>query len=158
MKGLEASAEGTSHNWASIHSPRYWSVASSLWTDSARLSWNFYISVRVTMSESDRTHNLQDVYIRKVPRRMLAFPQIVKNPEATDSCANHAVVTADNLSLSCPNRCGCDVTTTTAFCTVDLVTSGDLFFSLPAEICLVHDIPNSDVAGNVSVAFRRSVK
>lgn len=48
--------------------------------------------------------------------------------------------------------------TITAFCTVDLVTSGDLFFSLLAEACLVHDIPNSDVAGKVSVVLRKSVK
>src|SRR6202034_801943 len=108
-------------------------------------------SVRVTMSKSDRALNLQDIYIRKIPRGGVSVFTLCKNPEETNPCANHAVVTADNLSLRCPNRCGCDVTTTTAFCTVDLVTSGDLFFSLPAEICLVHDIPNSDVAGNVSV-------
>ena len=46
----------------------------------------------------------------------------------------------------------------TAFCTVDLVTSGDLFFSFFVDICLVQDMPNSEVAGDVSVAFRSSVK
>ena len=76
----------------------------------------------------------------------------------TNSCANHAVVTVDSLSRSCPKCCGCAVTTITAFCTVDLVTSGDLFFSLLAEICLVHDMPNKDVAFNASVAFRSNVK
>jgi hypothetical protein len=76
----------------------------------------------------------------------------------TNSCANHAAVTADSLSRNWPRRCGCAVITITAFCTVDLVTSGDLFFSLLADICLVDDMPNSDVAGKVSVAFRRSVK
>ena len=75
----------------------------------------------------------------------------------THSCANHAAVTVDSLSRSCPNCCGCAVTTTTAFCTVDLVTSEDLFFSLLAGICLVHDIPNKEVTGELSL-FRRSVK
>jgi hypothetical protein len=38
--------------------------------------------------------------------------------------ANHADVTIDNFSRNVPKCCGPSVTTTTAFCTVDLVTSG----------------------------------
>lgn len=48
--------------------------------------------------------------------------------------------------------------TTTAFCTVDLVTSSGLLMSLLASICRVHDMPKREVGGSEAVAFRRSVK
>ena len=48
--------------------------------------------------------------------------------------------------------------TTTAFCTVDRVTSLDLFMSSLEAICLVHDMPKSDVAGSDPVSFLQSVK
>lgn len=48
--------------------------------------------------------------------------------------------------------------TTTAFCTVERVTSAGLLRSWDASICLVHDMPKREVAGSVSVAGRRSVK
>ena len=81
-----------------------------------------------------------------------------KPHEMTNSCANHAVVTADSLSRNCPKCSGCAVTTITAFCTVDLVTSGDFLFSLLARICLVHDMPKRDIACKFPLAFRTRVK
>jgi hypothetical protein len=48
--------------------------------------------------------------------------------------------------------------TTTAFCTVDRVTSAGRTSSCDASICLVHDMPNNDVADSVSDAGRKSVK
>ena len=76
----------------------------------------------------------------------------------TYSCANHAFVTIASLSLNCPNLSGRSLITTTAFCTVDLVASLLLFFNLAALTCLVHDMPNSEVAGFVTVALRSSEK
>jgi len=76
----------------------------------------------------------------------------------TYRCANQAEVTMDNFSLNCPTSCGLSVTTTSAFCTVDLVTSGERLIRRFESICLEHEMPNSDVAGSVAVAFRWSVK
>lgn len=56
------------------------------------------------------------------PNHVWALPPV----HVTYRCANHADVTTDNFSLNCPTLCGLSVTTTTAFCTVDLVTSGGL--------------------------------
>lgn len=67
-------------------------------------------------------------------------------------------MTTDSFSLNCPTPCGLSVTTTTAFCTVDLVTSGVLFIRRLESICLEHEIPKSEVAGSVAVSFRRRVK
>jgi hypothetical protein len=64
----------------------------------------------------------------------------------------------ERLSLNCPNRYGSLVMMTTAFCTVDLVMSADLRLSLLALSCRVQEIPNSDVAGRVSVAVCLKVK
>lgn len=64
----------------------------------------------------------------------------------------------DNFSLSCPKYCGLSVTTTTAFWTVERVTSGGRLIREFESSCLVHDIPKSDVAGSASVALRRRVK
>jgi hypothetical protein len=50
------------------------------------------------------------------------------------------------------------MTTTTAFWTVDRVTSGGRLISELASVCLEHDIPNKEVAGSDAVALRRSVK
>lgn len=47
---------------------------------------------------------------------------------------------------------------TTAFCTVDLVTSAGRLISLSESSCVVHAIPNREVAGVSSVALRCSVK
>jgi hypothetical protein len=79
-------------------------------------------------------------------------------PRRTYRCANHADVTIDNFSLNGPKCSGPSVTTTTAFCTVDLVTSGGRWINVLASICLVQEIPKSDVAGCGGVASRRSVK
>lgn len=73
-------------------------------------------------------------------------------------CANHAPVTIESFSLSCPKNCGLSAMATTAFCTVLLVTSEGRRISSLASICLVHDIPNTDVAGPVEQASRRRVK
>lgn len=48
--------------------------------------------------------------------------------------------------------------TTTAFCTVDLVTSDGRYRSKFESICLAQDMPKREVAGSVAVSFRRSVK
>lgn len=48
--------------------------------------------------------------------------------------------------------------TTTAFCTVDRVTSGGLLSNCEASICRVHDIPKREVAGESPTAGRRRVK
>ena len=48
--------------------------------------------------------------------------------------------------------------TTTAFCTVDRVTSAGRLMSEAASSCRVQDIPKSEVAGVFSVATRRNVK
>lgn len=47
---------------------------------------------------------------------------------------------------------------TTAFCTVLRVTSEGRYRSALASICLVHEIPKTDVAGLSEVACRRRVK
>ena len=47
---------------------------------------------------------------------------------------------------------------TTAFCTVLLVTSAGFLMSWLASICLVHDMPKTEIGGLVSVALRRRVK
>lgn len=73
-------------------------------------------------------------------------------------CANHADVTMDNFSRNVPKCCGLSVTTTTAFWTVDRVTSGDRLIRELAGSCLVQDIPNSEVARCEEVASRRRVK
>ena len=59
----------------------------------------------------------------------------------TYSCANHAAVTAPSLSLNSPNPLAVELTTTTAFCTVDLVTSADLRFNLSERIWRVQAMP-----------------
>ena len=72
--------------------------------------------------------------------------------------ANQADVTIDNFSLNCPKCRGSFIITTTAFWTVDRVTSGCRLISELASVCLEHDIPNKDVAGCDAVALRWSVK
>lgn len=57
-----------------------------------------------------------------------------------------------------PKNCGLSAMTTTAFCTVERVTSAGRFMSWVESSCRVHEIPNSDVAGVVSVAGRSNVK
>lgn len=74
-------------------------------------------------------------------------------------CANQADVTMDNFSRNVPKCCGRSVTTTTAFCTVDLVTSGERLRSWLEAICRVHEMPKRDDASFwLGVASRRSVK
>ena len=65
-------------------------------------------------------------------------------------CANHAVVTMDSFSLIWPKAWGLSVMTTTAFCTVDRVTSGGRLSRSFASIWRVHEMPNSDVARRFS--------
>ena len=73
-------------------------------------------------------------------------------------CANHAFVTAESFSRNAPKYCGLSETTTTAFCTVERVTSAGRLINDAASSCLVHDIPKRDVAGLASVPDRRRVK
>ena len=63
-----------------------------------------------------------------------------------------------NFSLSGPKNRGLFVTATTAFCTVLRVTSAGRSINSLELICLVHEMPKTDVAGLDAVAFRRSVK
>ena len=55
-------------------------------------------------------------------------------------CSNNARVTTPNLSRIGPNK-GFDARTTTAFCTVDRVTSSSLASRSEDLICRLHDIP-----------------
>lgn len=48
--------------------------------------------------------------------------------------------------------------TTTAFCTVDRVTSSGLLMSLVESSWRVHERPKRDVAGALGVSGRRRVK
>lgn len=50
-------------------------------------------------------------------------------PINTHLCANHALVTAEIFSLTRGNRYGLSITATTAFCTVERVTSGGRYTS-----------------------------
>lgn len=62
-------------------------------------------------------------------------------------CANHALVTTLNFSLTALNVCGLSVITTTAFCTTLRVTSFGRFFSSVASSCRVQLIPKSERGG-----------
>ena len=73
-------------------------------------------------------------------------------------CANHAPVTMLSFSRNCPKHLGSPVIATTAFWTVLLVTSVGRSMSSLESIWRVHEMPNRDVAGDVEVAFCRSVK
>jgi len=64
----------------------------------------------------------------------------------TYSCANQAAVTTPRRSLNSPMPLAVGEITTTAFCTVLLVTSADLRFNFSALICRVQAIPNRLVA------------
>lgn len=72
--------------------------------------------------------------------------------------SNQACVTTLSRSLTVPKLWGLSAMTTTAFCTVDRVTSGGRSISSEASICRVHAMPKREVAGSVSVAGRRRVK
>jgi hypothetical protein len=73
-------------------------------------------------------------------------------------CANQAATTTPSCALMAPKQCGLSLITTTAFCTVLLVTSAGLLISRLASNCRVHDMPKSEVAASVEVAERRRVK
>ena len=72
--------------------------------------------------------------------------------------ANHAVVTTLKRSRSMPNCCGELAITTTAFWTVERVTSAGRARSCEASICRVQEMPKRDVAGVEPRAGRRRVK
>ena len=61
-------------------------------------------------------------------------------------CANHAAVTTPSCALIAPKCCGLSVTTTSAFCTVLLVTSAGRSINSLAGSCRVHDMPKRLVA------------
>ena len=75
-------------------------------------------------------------------------------------CWNHAFVTIPSLSRTCPKACGLSAITTTAFCTVLLVTSLGLSWSLADSSCRVQDMPKSEEAWGWlgGSAFCRRVK
>lgn len=106
----------------------------------------------------DLLTNLEDIRVRKVPMRSHQRRQPDVVPHHPHLCANHALVTMESFSLSCPKYCGLSAITTTPFCTVLLVTSAGRLIRLAASICRVHDMPNRDVAGWVEVALWRRVK
>jgi hypothetical protein len=78
--------------------------------------------------------------------------------QTTHRCANQAFVIMESFSRSCPKWCGLSDMTTTAFCTVERVTSAGLLTRVEASICLVQAIPNNDVAGRAAEASFRRVK
>lgn len=78
--------------------------------------------------------------------------------DSTYLCKNHALVTRLSFSRHAVNTCGLRVTTTTLFCTVLRVTSAGRSISSLESSCRVHDMPNSEVAGDATVALRRRVK
>jgi hypothetical protein len=61
-------------------------------------------------------------------------------------CWNHAFVTIPSFSRTCPKACGLSAITTTAFCTVLLVTSLGLSWSFADSSCRVQDMPKSEEA------------
>jgi len=73
-------------------------------------------------------------------------------------CANQALVTAEIFSLILGKRYGLSTIATTAFWTVDRVTSAGRWISSLASSWRVQDMPNKDVAGCDFVCARRSVK
>lgn len=72
--------------------------------------------------------------------------------------ANQAWVTMLSRSRSMPKNCGLSAITTTAFWTVERVTSAGRLMSSEESSCRVHDMPNSDVAASFSVFGRSNVK
>ena len=73
--------------------------------------------------------------------------------------ANQALVTTLRRSRSMPKYCGESAMMTTAFCTVERVTSAGRFRSWEASIWRVHEMPKREVAsGSEAVAGRRRVK
>ncbi|PHH59213.1 hypothetical protein CDD81_3568 [Ophiocordyceps australis] len=72
--------------------------------------------------------------------------------------ANQAWVTMLRRSRSMPKKRGLSAMTTTAFCTVERVTSAGRLMSCEASSCRVQDMPKSDVAGSASVFGLSRVK
>lgn len=68
--------------------------------------------------------------------------------------ANQARVTTESFSLSAPKCCGQSHTSTTAFWTVDRVTSAGRLRRVEASSWRVHEMPTSEVGG----CARRRVK
>jgi len=72
--------------------------------------------------------------------------------------ANQACVTTLSLSRSTPKAWGVSAMTTTAFWTVDRVTSAGRLMSFVESSWRVHEIPNREVGGPLSDSGRRRVK
>lgn len=73
-------------------------------------------------------------------------------------CANQAFVTTLSRSRNMPKNCGESAITTTAFWTVDRVTSAGRLRRAEASICRVQEMPKRDVEGRSLWAGRRRVK
>lgn len=63
-----------------------------------------------------------------------------------------------SLSRNMPKNCGLSAMTTTAFWTVDRVTSAGRLISCDESNCRVQEMPNSDVAGSLPMEGFSSVK
>ena len=72
--------------------------------------------------------------------------------------ANQAWVTMLSLSRSMPKCWGLSAITTTAFWTVDLVTSAGRVMRCDESSCRVQEMPNNDVAGSALVLGLSKVK
>ncbi len=108
-----------------------------------------------------RPTHLQNIQIRKVSSTRQHHPISVplSRPHVpTYLCPNHAAVTIATFSLTMPKNCGQSRITTTAFWTVERVTSGGLFFSSAASSWRVQEMPKREVAGESGVASWRRVK
>ena len=140
--------------------PRYWSSSVSC-KFFERLSWNFWLPLSPRPYQNDISHS--PTFRMSTSVKSLCFHEpytllIREHIPGAYFCRNQAPVTIESFSLNCPKHCGLSATTTTAFCTVLLVTSGGLFRSSLASICRVHDMPKTEVGGLVAVAFWRRVK
>jgi hypothetical protein len=131
-------------NWIDV--PKYWSESPfASHRFATRLSWKCCLDQLCQLGTSI-VHTFKISVSVKFLAALSAktFHQLFVHPPYL--CANHAPVTADNFSLNCPKCCGSSVITTTAFCTVDRVTSAGRSISKLASICREHDIPNNDEA------------
>lgn len=106
------------------------------------------------MSEKSLQRGLAFAYLYACVDRIHIF----RDGDGTYRCANHAEVTTESFSLNCPTLWGLSVTTTTAFCTVERVTSGGRLSKSLESIWREQAIPKSDLAGISGASFWRNVK
>lgn len=137
-----------------------------------RLSWKLYNPISASLSilcgpKTDVLTHLQDLRVRKVPvqdgRITISARPIVSQASLSDRqcpyfCANQALVTTLSFSLTALKACGVSVMSTTAFCTVLLVTSFGRLMSWVASSCRVQLMPKRDLDVVVEDCFWTRVK